>query len=62
MSTTLKIRDRQLKAAFIERCYDEGVNPVGVLEAWLRRAIRQPVTVQPRASALGNVREIGRRA
>ncbi len=61
MSVTLKINARSLRTAFIDRCYDEGADPVQALEAWLRRALRQEATIMPRSERLGNVRQIGQR-
>lgn len=62
MRNTLIINDRSLRSAFIERCHDEREDPVQVLEAWLRRALRQEGTVLPRSERSDNVTSMrGRR-
>ncbi len=60
MSVELKINDRKLRDLYLALCYDEGVDPVTNLEAWLRRAVRQDGTVQPRDVVRGNVRQFDR--
>ena len=40
---------RKLRAEFVDRCDQEGRTSAEVLEAWLRRAIRQERTIMPEA-------------
>lgn len=48
---TIKLRnfDRSLWMRFLDRCHDEGKSPTEVMEAWVRRAIRQERSVLPLA-------------
>lgn len=39
--------DRRLYSEFLTRCHEEGLDPDEVLEAWVKRAVRQKRTIMP---------------